>query len=130
MVLVIVQRDCRFPSSGHIQGAVEDLAAAIPVASVTKERLDGVAKFVADHIDKAAEALKRGTSPRDCERIARKVYQRSALRRAGARRVKAPRCPQGSSGHRENRTDNVLPEADRSICYRQLPHSIDHPTAT
>ena len=75
----IRQRGYRFPSSGYIQGTVEDLAAAIPVASVTKERLGDVAEFVADRIDKGAKALEGGMSQEDCERVAREVYQRSAL---------------------------------------------------
>ena len=41
--------------------------------------------------------------------VERRLKQREAAERLG---------PEGSSGQRENRTDDVLQKADRSICYR------------
>ena len=75
----VLQQDFRFPLSGHIEGAASDLAAVIPVASVTKRRLEKLADDVAGLIDEAAAALEEGMSHRDCKSIADAVYQRSAL---------------------------------------------------
>ena len=75
----VLQRGFRFPSSGYIKGTANDLAAIVPVASVTKKRVETLAADVAALIDEAAAALEVGMSPRDCESVAEAVYQRSAL---------------------------------------------------
>ena len=75
----VLQQDFRFPSSGYIQGTAGDLAAIVPVASVTKRRLEKLAGDVAELIGKAATALEERMSVKDCKSIADAVYQRSAL---------------------------------------------------
>ena len=75
----VLQKDFRFPLSGYIQGAASDLAAVIPVASVTKRRLEKLAGDVAELINDAAAALEERMAMKDCKGIADAVYQRSTL---------------------------------------------------
>lgn len=75
----VLQRGFRFPTSGYIEGTPQDLAAIIPFASVTKERVEAVADEVAKRIDSAADALADGMASNDWEQIAQTVYQRSVL---------------------------------------------------
>ena len=75
----VLQHGFRFPTSGFIEGTPQDLAAIIPFASVTKERVEAVADEVAKRIDSAADALADGMASNDWEQIAQTVYQRSVL---------------------------------------------------
>ena len=69
----------RFPQAGYIEGNVNDLAATLQVAAVPKERLEEVAKKVAQHIDTASEILYAGLSTDDLNAITATVKQRSTL---------------------------------------------------
>lgn len=75
----VLQDRYRFPSRGYIEGTVGDLAAIIPVAAVTRERLAKLADEVAAHIDSARENLERVIPPELAKRLVANVYQRSTL---------------------------------------------------
>ena len=75
----VLQDGHRFPSAGYIEGTAGDLAAIIPAAAVTRERLAALADEVAERIDAAREELERGISPDLARRLVADVYQRSTL---------------------------------------------------
>lgn len=75
----VVQKDYRFPRNGYIKGTVKDLAAIIPVAAVTRERLATLADKVAKRIDRARQVLEHGIPPHLAKKLIADVYQRSTL---------------------------------------------------
>ena len=76
----VLQRDGhRFPSSGYIKGTVRDLAAIIPAAAVTRERLADLADVVVEHIDRARSILEARIPRATADEIADVVHQRSHM---------------------------------------------------
>lgn len=75
----VVQESYRFPARGYIEGTANDLAAIIPVAAVTRERLVKVANEVVDRIDRARAHLEPVIPPDLAKTLVANVYQRSTL---------------------------------------------------
>lgn len=75
----VLQEGYRFPKAGYIEGTARDLAAIIPVAAVTRQRLAALADEVVTRIDSARERLESAISPSLAEQLVADVYQRSKL---------------------------------------------------
>lgn len=97
----VPQTDYRFPNKGYIEGTATGLAAVIPVAAVTPERLATLADEVAGRIEAAGVKLETAIPLELAKVLVADVYQRSTLTglQHGATSMGGRHAGAGASAH-------------------------------